>query len=161
MKLKEKNPKLKILISCGGWGANGQFEGIVGSDEARRSFSANMIEFCRKHGFDGIDLDWEFPGASHKKNFGLLAKAMYEEFKKESKKAGKPRLLTSIATAAGDWLLKNGYDIPVLCKYLDMVNVMTYDLYGNWYNKVGHHSALYHSPEETGQDRELNTVNKI
>lgn len=36
---------------------------------------------------------------------------------------------------------------------------MTYDLYGNWYNKVGHHSALYHAPEETGQDRELNTVN--
>ena len=39
-----------------------------------------------------------------------------------------------------------------------MVNVMTYDLYGNWYNKVGHHSALYHAPHETGQDRELNTV---
>lgn len=33
------------------------------------------------------------------------------------------------------------------------------DLYGDWYNKVGHHSALFHSDDETGLDRELNTVN--
>jgi len=38
MKLKEKNPALKILISCGGWGRNGQFEGIVGSEEVRLAF---------------------------------------------------------------------------------------------------------------------------
>ena len=35
---------------------------------------------------------------------------------------------------------------------------MTYDLYGGWYNKIGHHSALFHRPGETGMDRELNTV---
>jgi len=34
-------------------------------------------------------------------------------------------------------------------------------LYGGWYNKVGHHSALYHEEGETGQDRELNTVKEI
>ena len=39
-----------------------------------------------------------------------------------------------------------------------MINVMTYDLYGGWYNKIGHHSALFHRPGETGMDRELNTV---
>ena len=39
-----------------------------------------------------------------------------------------------------------------------MINVMTYDLYGGWYNKVGHHSALFHRSGETGMDRELNTV---
>jgi chitinase len=51
---------------------------------------------------------------------------MYREFDKESKKSGKPRLLTAIATAAGQYLLKQGYDIPVLCKWLDMVNIMSY-----------------------------------
>jgi GH18 family chitinase len=35
MKLKVKNPKLKILISTGGWGQAGQFEGIVGSEPVR------------------------------------------------------------------------------------------------------------------------------
>ena len=51
----------------------------------------------------------------------------------ESEESNKPRLQASIATAAGSYLLKQGYDIPVLCKYLDMINVMTYvrDYYMN------------------------------
>lgn len=47
--------------------------------------------------------------------------------------------------------------LPLLSN-VDMINVMTYDLYGGWYNKIGHHSALYHRMGETGMDRELNTV---
>ena len=39
-----------------------------------------------------------------------------------------------------------------------MINVMTYDLYGAWHNKIGHHSALFHRSGETGMERELNTV---
>ena len=129
---------------------------------------------------------------------------MREVFEAESQKSQKPRLMTSIATAAGEWLLKHGYDIPVLCKvtkfgkitlkstqFLKLKTILKVarhgqrndlresfrslqyafcthlnhkpnnfkDLYGNWYNKVGHHSALYHTEDETGQDRELNTVN--
>ena len=41
---------------------------------------------------------------------------------------------------------------------VDMINVMTYDLYGSWHNKIGHHSALFHRDGETGMERELNTV---
>jgi len=44
------------LISCGGWGKAGQFEGIVNSEAVRKQFSQNVIKFCRKWGFDGIDL---------------------------------------------------------------------------------------------------------
>lgn len=54
---------------------------------------------------------------------------MRYEFQKEAAETGKPRLIASIATAAGSYLLKTGYDIPVLCKYLDMINVMTYVRY--------------------------------
>jgi GH18 family chitinase len=39
-----------------------------------------------------------------------------------------------------------------------MINVMTYDLYGSWTNKIGHHSALFHRHEEKSIERELNTV---
>ena len=45
-----------------------------------------------------------------------------------------------------------------LFRYVDMINVMTYDLYGSWHNKIGHHSALFHRSGETGMERELNTV---
>jgi GH18 family chitinase len=40
----------------------------------RESFSNNVITFCRQYGFDGIDLDWEFPSADHRERFGLLTK---------------------------------------------------------------------------------------
>ena len=83
---------------------------------------------------------------------------MREVFEAESQKSQKPRLMTSIATAAGEWLLKHGYDIPVLCKvtkfgkitwkstkflkliqfskWLDMVNVMTYVSHLEDYNML-------------------------
>lgn len=92
MKLKEKNPDLKILISCGGWGKAGEFDSLIGSQSSRsrmfhsegrlsdlcffsrETFSNNVITFCRQHGFDGVDLDWEFPSADHRERFGLLTK---------------------------------------------------------------------------------------
>ena len=55
--------------------------------------------------------------------------------------------------------------IPILLKYsflslsyVDLINVMTYDLYGSWTNKIGHHSALFHRRGEKGLERDLNTV---
>jgi GH18 family chitinase len=46
----------------------------------------------------------------------------------------------------------------IFFSYVDMINVMTYDLYGSWTNKIGHHSALFHRRGEKGIERELNTV---
>jgi len=53
---------------------------------------------------------------------------------------------------------KTKHKFSSLLRYVDMINVMTYDLYGSWHNKIGHHSALFHRPGETGMERELNTV---
>ena len=52
-------------------------------------------------------------------------------------------------------------DFSLLFSYVDLINVMTYDLYGSWTNKIGHHSALFHRPGEKGLEKELNTVCSI
>jgi len=50
----------------------------------RESFSNNVIIFCRQYGFDGVDLDWEFPSADHRERFGLLTK-VFSKFSRQKK----------------------------------------------------------------------------
>ncbi|OLQ03390.1 Chitotriosidase-1 [Symbiodinium microadriaticum] len=76
--MKQKNSAIKALISVGGWNFNdctasssatyGQgaatcelFSEIAADEGKTRTFAANVIAFCRKWGFDGFDLDWEYP----------------------------------------------------------------------------------------------------
>jgi len=73
--LKEANPKLRILLALGGWLAGGsQFSALVASDESMIEFVNNAITYLRRFGFDGVDIDWEYPGTppDTKSNFTQL-----------------------------------------------------------------------------------------
>ena len=60
--LKAKNPDLKVLYSVGGWVWSDQFSTMAAYESSRKKFAESCVELLKKHEFDGVDLDWEYPG---------------------------------------------------------------------------------------------------
>lgn len=149
--IKAKNPHLKTLISIGGWGADG-FSDAALTDESRTLFADTAVEFMKEYGFDGVDIDWEYPCSSaagivsrpeDKQNFTLLLKKTREKLDEEGKRDNKHYLLT-IAAGAGQYFI-DGTEMDLAQHYLDFINLMTYDFATGVDKVTGHHTNLYES----------------
>ncbi|CAK5069823.1 unnamed protein product [Meloidogyne enterolobii] len=139
--LKKYDPNLKFVMSFGGWTFSTTttlFQNMTSSKQNREKFIKSSIAFVRKHGFDGIDLDNEYPDS--KENFNLLL----QEFHLAScnEKNVKNKLIITAAVAAGIDIVKKSYDIATMAKYVDFINLMTYDFHITSENKTGYNSPL-------------------
>lgn len=143
-KLKEKNSNLKVLLALGGWAFGSKpFQELVANQFRMNGFVYDSLEFLRKHEFDGLDIDWEYPrGPDDKANYVNFLRELRLAFEGEAKSTGHSRLLLSAAVPASFEALTAGYDVPEISKYLDFINIMTYDFHGQWENQVGHNSPL-------------------
>ena len=108
---------VKVLISVGGWGWDGQFETMAASPESRKAFVQNLKAFVEEYQLDGADIDWEYPDAGESsENFLALIK--------ELRLALPDKLLTTAVVSYGE----HGLGIhPESLELFDFVNVMTYD----------------------------------
>jgi len=142
--IRAGNPAAKTLISLGGWNFGSTiFSPMVRSTESRRTFVKSAVAFARAHGFDGLDLDWEYPSAADRDNYGMLVKELRAAVDQEAAESGRAALLLSLAVPAGETNIETGFDVPLLAGLVDWFGVMTYDLHGSWDRTTGMHTALY------------------
>lgn len=136
--LKKENPRLRVLLSVGGWGS-GCFSEMASTPERREAFARDCRRVVDEYGLDGIDIDWEYPtqnsagiscSPDDTENFTLLMAAL-------RKRLGRHRLLTIATVADAKYI-----DFRSCVRYLDLVNVMSYDMG----NPPHHHSSLHPSP---------------
>ncbi|MCM1332853.1 MAG: glycosyl hydrolase family 18 protein [Bacteroides sp.] len=137
-RLKRINPKLKVLLSIGGWGS-GRFSEMAADAVLRSAFASDCRRIVDEYGIDGIDIDWEYPGSdiagissskNDEENFVLLLKQIREAL-------GSSHLLTIASAASG-----TGCRFVDLLPYVDFINIMAYDMA----HAPHFHSALHESP---------------
>ncbi|XP_061170028.1 uncharacterized protein LOC133179255 [Saccostrea echinata] len=160
--LKRKNPKLKTLLAIGGWTeGNAPISTMASTNESRDEFVSTTIQYLRTRGFDGLDLDWEYPGSrggppEDKENLIHLLKKLKSEFTKEARETGREPLLLAIAVPVGEERINSGYNIPEVNRYVDFINLMAYDFHGAWEAQTGHHSPLFKGKAERWYAAQLN-----
>ncbi len=137
-------PDLKVMVACGGWGADG-FSDMSQTQENRDQFVRSVIDFNRNYDLDGLDIDWEYPGIpaagtkarpEDKQNFTLLMKELREGLNT----LRRPQTLT-FASAGWKPYYQN-IELQEVMKYVDYMNVMTYDQISGSSPVTGHHTAL-------------------
>jgi chitinase len=167
LKLKQKYPKLKVLLSIGGWTWSTYFSNAA-LPENRAAFVASCLDIFLKGNlpvldggsggpgsalgvFDGIDLDWEWPGwpgepgnvirPEDRANFTGLVNEFRSQLDKLGK-ANRKHYELSAFLPANPSAIDAGFEVPKVFKALDFATIQGYDFHGPWETTTNQQSAL-------------------
>jgi chitinase len=116
---------LRTLISVGGASHSAYFPSAASNDAARQHFAQSCVQFMKQNGFDGIDIDWEYPTAGQKQDFTALLAELRRQLDAQGAADGQDYLLT-IAAPAGPHNYAN-LELNLIPALLDWINLMAYD----------------------------------
>jgi chitinase len=170
-KLKARHPNLKILVSIGGWTYSKYFSDAAATDASRKALVSSCIDMFIKGNlpatngrggpgsgagiFDGVDIDWEYPGAAghvgnhftaaDKQNYTLLM----AEFRSQLDALGGGKKWLTAAVPAGQDKISH-IETNKVGQYLDYANIMTYDMHGGWEatGPTNYQSPLFNVPND-------------
>jgi chitinase len=162
--LKTTNPKLKIMLSLGGWGGCEPCSQVFSTTEGRTVFAKSVKEINDYFKTDGLDLDWEYPAieglpghlyqAADKKNFTELVKALRTSLGKKQE--------LSFAAGGFQKFLDESIDWKTVMPLVDRVNIMSYDLVNGYATVTGHQAPLYGgTPDAQSTDRAVAYLLKL
>ncbi|MGL4992212.1 MAG: glycosyl hydrolase family 18 protein [Sarcina sp.] len=156
---KKEYPDVQLLISVGGWAGSRGFYTMLDTDEGIETFAESCVEFIREYGFDGVDIDFEYPSATSQsgnpddfdlseprrdtinERYNLMMKTLREKIDQAGKEDKKDYLLTAAVTASS-WVL-GGVSDNSYAESLDFLSVMSYDFHGGWNEYVENLANIY------------------
>ncbi|KAI5456469.1 glycoside hydrolase superfamily [Mariannaea sp. PMI_226] len=129
----------KKVVSFGGWAGSTDSATLQIYRDAMKSanrekFATNVMTFLTKYKVDGVDFDWEYPGAGSSPGSGDSSDdgANYLAFLTLMRqKIGTSGKTMSVALPAAYWSLKP-FPVAKMAPLVDYIVYMTYDLHGQW-----------------------------
>lgn len=158
--LKAAHPGLRTLISVGGWTWSGRFSDVALTAASRQKFVTSCVAFMKQWGFDGVDIDWEYPVGGglpentyrpeDKQNYTLLLQDFRAALDAQGAADGATYDLT-IAAPAGPAIYTN-LELAKVGEAVSWINLMTYDFHGGWDPMTNFNAALYPSSTNPSPD---------
>ncbi|MGX7825762.1 glycoside hydrolase family 18 protein [Actinokineospora sp. 24-640] len=160
--LKERNPRLRVLISLGGWTGSKYFSDAALTPQSRAEHVRSCIDMWLKGNlpdaapgaaagvFDGIDLDWEWPGSEaapgnvirpeDKQNFTLLVKEYRKQLNRLSRHGHRYDLTAFLPANPG--MVERGFEVSKIFRDLTFATVQGYDYHGGWESVTNQQSSV-------------------
>jgi GH18 family chitinase len=106
---------------------------MVSASANRRQFIRHLQNFMQSYGFDGVDIDWEYPAADDRGGSSADTEN-FVKLLKEMRSSWGTSYDMSVTLPSSYWYLQ-GFDLAGMAKHLDWFNFMSYDIHGVWDSK--------------------------
>ncbi len=151
VKRKKTNPSLKVMLSLGGWGGCKTCSDVFNTNEGRKELAQSVKEISNFFKTDGLDLDWEYPAIKGVPDhtFRKEDRANFTALVKELREVNGKSFELSFAAGGFTQYINESIEWNQVLKYIDFINIMSYDLVHGYSTISGHHTPLYSTSQQT------------